>query len=273
MEKQLYLFGEEVIETNVNRKSRREVIEDYEAFLDKHDKKKTTDDCYTPPEVYEVVKEFAGTLMDLTDKQIIRPFYPGGDYKAEAYPDNSVVIDNPPFSIITQITRWYEAAGIKYFMFAPHLTCFNSWATCTILTDANIRYANGAVVKTSFITNFIDDPRVWLCPSLKNKLNAVAGASEHPTEKKNYPANAINSAQMGKFLSRGVEIKMPKDECVLIGNLDELSRVGMKIFGGGVIFSDRIAEEMQRHKATFERDVELSARERRIVEQLNKKEL
>ena len=125
----------------------------------------------------------------------------------------------------------------------------------------------------SFITNFIDDPRVWLCPSLKNKLNAVAGASEHPTEKKNYPANAINSAQMGKFLSRGVEIKMPKDECVLIGNLDELSRVGMKIFGGGVIFSDRIAEEMQRHKATFERDVELSARERRIVEQLNKKEL
>ena len=40
MEKQLDLFGEEVIETNVNRKSRQEVIEDYEAFLDKHDKKK-----------------------------------------------------------------------------------------------------------------------------------------------------------------------------------------------------------------------------------------
>ena len=272
MEKQLDLFGDEV-RTITAKKTREEVINDYDAFMDKHDKKKTTDDCYTPTEVYDCVLKFASGLMDLTGRQVVRPFYPGGDYKNFVYPETGVVIDNPPFSIITQIVRWYEANDIKYFLFAPHLTCFNSWATCTILTDANIKYANGAIVKTSFVTNFIDDPKVWLCASLKNELNAIAGVKEHPTEKKNYPPNAINSAQVGKFLSRGLELKIPKDECVLIGNLDELKRVDMKIFGGGILFSDRIADVLSSFKADIERDVELSPREKRIIEQLNNKEL
>lgn len=30
---------------------------EYEAFVDKFKPKLTTDDCYTPPEVYEVVKK------------------------------------------------------------------------------------------------------------------------------------------------------------------------------------------------------------------------
>lgn len=32
---------------------------EYEAFTDKFKHKLTTDDCYTPPEVYEVVKNWA----------------------------------------------------------------------------------------------------------------------------------------------------------------------------------------------------------------------
>lgn len=32
---------------------------EYEAFVDKFKPKLTTDDCYTPPEVYEVVKNWA----------------------------------------------------------------------------------------------------------------------------------------------------------------------------------------------------------------------
>lgn len=31
---------------------------EYEAFVDKFKPKLTTDDCYTPPEVYEVVKNW-----------------------------------------------------------------------------------------------------------------------------------------------------------------------------------------------------------------------
>lgn len=277
MEKQLNLFGDEVIQSPVKRIGKNEKFEDYESFVQKHEDstKKTTDDCYTPPAVYEVVKNFAGTLIDLTDRPIVRPFYPGGDYKKFGYPEDCVVIDNPPFSIVSQIAQWYEAVGIQYFLFAPHLTCFDCRASCTILTDASVKYANGAIVKTSFITNFTDEPKVWLCPSLKKQLNDVAGVTEHPTEKKNYPPNAINPGQVGKFLSRGIELKIPKNECVYVTNLDALRALGggQRIFGGGILFSDRIADELQRHKKGFERDVELSDREKRIIEQLNNKEL
>lgn len=31
---------------------------EYEAFVDKFKPKKTTDDCYTPPDVYDTVGEF-----------------------------------------------------------------------------------------------------------------------------------------------------------------------------------------------------------------------
>ena len=34
---------------------RQMTFEDYDGFVEKFKPKKTTDDCYTPPEVYEVV--------------------------------------------------------------------------------------------------------------------------------------------------------------------------------------------------------------------------
>lgn len=51
MEKQLDLFGEEVIQSPVKRIGKNEKFEDYESFVQKHEDstKKTTDDCYTPP--------------------------------------------------------------------------------------------------------------------------------------------------------------------------------------------------------------------------------
>ena len=37
---------------------------DYKEFVDKFKPKKTTDDCYTPPEIYEAVKDWAIKEMD-----------------------------------------------------------------------------------------------------------------------------------------------------------------------------------------------------------------
>lgn len=67
------------------------------------EKKKTTDDCYTPPAIYEAVKNWAlsHSEVDINGLEIVRPFYPGGDYEHEDY-SGKVVIDNPPFSILTQ---------------------------------------------------------------------------------------------------------------------------------------------------------------------------
>lgn len=39
--------------------TREEKFNDYEGFVAKFQPKKTTDDCYTPPAVYEAVKAWA----------------------------------------------------------------------------------------------------------------------------------------------------------------------------------------------------------------------
>lgn len=52
--------------------------ETYEEFVEKFKPKKTTDDCYTPPEIYEAIKKWACEKYGIDPQKIIRPFYPGG---------------------------------------------------------------------------------------------------------------------------------------------------------------------------------------------------
>ena len=184
MNEQLTIFGEEETRPTVKRICRNEKFNDYETFVDRFDVKKTTDDCYTPREVYDVVKAYAGELADLTDRPVVRPFFPGGDYRNFTYPEDCVVIDNPPFSIITQIVRFYLAAKIDFFLFAPHLTLFTPGAECCcIVAGADIRYENGAIVKTSFLTNLVPDIRVWVNPELAERIEAVQAVEKRTVEK------------------------------------------------------------------------------------------
>lgn len=73
--------------------------ETYEEFVDKFKPKKTTDDCYTPEGVYDAVREWVASEYGINASDIVRPFYPGGDYRAQDY-TGKVVVDNPPFSIL-----------------------------------------------------------------------------------------------------------------------------------------------------------------------------
>jgi len=99
--------------------------DDYAEFLKKFEVKKTTDDCYTPPRVYDAVKDWCVNEYGLDGRRIVRPFHPGSDYKSFAYQAGDVVIDNPPFSIIAKIVRFYKSLGVDFFLFAPALTTFN----------------------------------------------------------------------------------------------------------------------------------------------------
>ena len=84
-----------------------EASEEYKAFVDKFKPKLTTDDCYTPPNIYETVKEWVFEHYNLDKStKVIRPFYPGGDYEHAEYPENSIVIDNPPFPILSKIEKF-----------------------------------------------------------------------------------------------------------------------------------------------------------------------
>ena len=85
----------------------------YKGFVEKFEPKKTTDDCYTPENIYDVVADFVAIRYGLNRENFRRVFWPGGDYQAETYCPEDVVVDNPPFSILSQIVTWYQDRGRK----------------------------------------------------------------------------------------------------------------------------------------------------------------
>lgn len=61
-----------------NDTSRQEGNEEYNEFLDKFEPKKTTDDCYTPDNIYDAVADWVANEYKLDRRRFVRPFYPGG---------------------------------------------------------------------------------------------------------------------------------------------------------------------------------------------------
>ena len=300
-ERQLQLFPEETIKPTMGIKRAKEsVFNDYEGFVKKFKPKKTTDDCYTPPEIYDTVLEWLGENVDLRGKEIKRPFYPGGDYKAEHYPDNCVVVDNPPFSILSKIINFYVASGVKFFLFAPALTMSSAkiagrediditYITCGV----TVTYANGAIVNTSFTSNLFGDVRVWVCHELYRRIKRVNDRCVK--EKKvrppvfDYPENVTSIALLSRLSKHGVSLKIRRQNVHVTSALDAQKKVGKTIFGRGFLLSDRAAAEKAAAEKMVEKNIveekamqekaaaekaaaivwELSEREKRIIKELN----
>ena len=98
-----------------------DISDEYAQFVEKFKPQKTTDDCYTPENIYQAVKNWAVGHYSLEGREIVRPFWPGGDYERFEYPENCVVLDNPPFSIISRICKFYLYHEVDFFLFAPGL--------------------------------------------------------------------------------------------------------------------------------------------------------
>ena len=47
---------------------------DYKGFIEKFKTKQTTDDCYTPPEVYDTVLQWLRENADIEGREIVCPF-------------------------------------------------------------------------------------------------------------------------------------------------------------------------------------------------------
>ena len=248
--------------------------QEYKDFIEKFKPKKTTDDCYTPPNIYEVVRNWAMNEHGLEGRPVIRPFFPGGDYEAEEYPEDCVVIDNPPFSILSQICRFYDKRGIDYFMFAPSLTLFstNSGKSNYVVSGSGITYENGATVATGFVTN-LGTNRIVLSPTLAHQLAEANRENTKPaTElpKYTYPDNVVTSALLHKFIKKGVELRIPREEAAFVRALDHQREKGKAIFGGGFLLSERktaekVAIEGEVAEKTAAEKWRLSAREREII--------
>lgn len=147
--------AEERFRAGMNRADELESTAEYEAFVEKFVPKKTTDECYTPALVYEAVRGWAVERYGLQGSEIVRPFYPGGDYERAEYPAGCVVIDNPPFSMISKICAFYQKNEIPFFLFAQEKTLFSvgSGKHKYVCCDAKITYENGASINTGFVTN------------------------------------------------------------------------------------------------------------------------
>lgn len=257
----------------------RASFNDYDGFVEKFKPKKTTDDCYTPSEVMEVVDSYVERRWDIDRSRFVRPFFPGGDYEHADYPDGCVVVDNPPFSILAKIKKFYLTRGVPFFLFCPSLTAFSSYdeRCCVLLCDSNIVYENGATVMTGFVTSLPSPNVAESEPDLGDAINAVCDELRHRDKKEipkyEYPLEVVTAARMQWYAAHHTRYAVPRGECCKISVLDSQRAVGKSIFGGGLLLSERAAaERAAAERAAAERAVAhrwtLSERERRMQSML-----
>lgn len=253
--------------------------QDYFNWLQKFEKRTTSDDTFTPPAVYDVVLNYVDKhIIKLDGLTVVRPFYPDGDYQQEAksYDDKTIVIDNPPFSIIGKIAKFYHEKGVKFFLFAPALTTFQSLRSLPISVVAcggMVTYDNGAKVNTSFITNLLD-VRVKTAPELCQALMTIEKASKRVLPIYQYPPNVLMVSDLTKLAKAGVNYEVGFNDSVFIAGLDEQKQHGKKLFGSGLLISHAKAKELSDIQIKTQKDMiywQLSDNEKAIVEKLGQK--
>lgn len=232
---------------------RLEKLNDYEGFVEKFKPKKTTDDCYTPPAVYEAVLGWVRERYGLTaDVPIVRPFWPGGDYEHHDYPEGSVVIDNPPFSILAKIVRFYQERKVRFFLFAPSLTLLDyakvggvSLVTCA----TSVTYENGAKVGTAFVTNLEREPKIVLSGRLNDAIKQ-ADAFERRKERRPvrvYPPCVLTSVRLRKIVKRVDCLEIPFTHARYTGR--PIGKQKVDAYGGVVLVGEDVAAEIGRIEA------------------------
>ena len=279
--------GDETEEEAIERKRKEfeekmaagEIGEDdpeYQEFVKKFEAKRTTDDCYTPDVVYDAVAEWVASEYNVSRANFVRPFYPGGDYQKEKYKPTDIVVDNPPFSILAEITRFYKEHNVRFFLFAPRISNLSVASTqgfTNICVGAGITYENGAIVPTSYITNLESEYIAKSSPSLYKAVteaNAKVLADLHrEMPKYAYPDAVVTAAMLSKYSKYDVEYGVKFSECQYISELDAQKEAGKAIYAGGLLVNDEKAAEKAAAEKAGAIVWELSDREREIIERLN----
>ena len=179
----------------------------------------------------------------------MRPFYPGGDYQNENYKKGCTVVDNPPFSILSEILKFYNAKKIDYFLFCPGLllgsACRNG--ATIICTDAQIMYENKAIIKTNFVTNMEPDLIARAVPELFELIKDADTANRAELTRTNpvykYPPNLQTAASLNYLAHYGVPFSIRRKAAVVVDDLDAMKAYQKTIFGDGLLISDEAAEK------------------------------
>ena len=225
--------------------------------------------------MYEAIKKWACKEFNLNSDDIVRPFYPGGDYKNFEYTENSVVLDNPPFSILSQILDFYIDKKITFFLFAPALTSFSTAKNRNlnyVITNNTIVYENGARVKTAFITS-LGKYAIRTSPELGSLICQAANRGHKRTIKFKYPNEVLTANDLFKISRAGVEFKIERNDIFFIRQLEAQKKYNKIIYGGGFLMSKKATAEKMKYlnkceKCDAELIFQLSESEKAIVDSL-----
>lgn len=259
--------------------------ESYSEFVEKFKPKLTTDECYTPPVVYDAIRDYVNEhIFSLEGHRIVRPFFPGGDFEHFDYQPNDIVLDNPPFSILARIVKFYLSKKIKFWLFAPREALFNylrfSGVVCYV-SCTQIVYHNGVNVNTSFITNLIDPNIAFIVDgNLRDKIIRIQKeGKQSKTEKRVsylWDKHIISSSLCGQICKSRITWTVRRQDCVPIDGIGST-----KIFGRGALLSDKATlqrikkekearEEEAREKGSYYNPIriELTDKEKEIIKNL-----
>lgn len=220
-------------------RNRQATMLDYDGFVEKFKPKKTTDDCYTPAAVVKYVNDY---VTPLDGVQVVRPFWPGGDYENHDYPEGCIVIDNPPFSIFTKIRRFYQLNNINYFLFGPGLTMFQSHfgGECFHIIGDSVKFENGALVNCSFVTNIGNGDRIVLAGALEEMLAEIQG-SKDTRRALGYPKGVVSSAFIKKYVVKGEQFAIKDSDAYVVKDKN-------KPFGGAYVIPPQVVDELERKR-------------------------
>ena len=224
--------------------SRQLSFTDYEGFVEKFKPKKTTDDCYTPPAVYDAVLDYVNrNVTPLEGREVVRPFWPGGDYERHEYPQGCIVVDNPPFSITSQIVRFYIRHKIDFFLFCNGLTCISLAVIQQVafhIVNKGVTFENGAQVSVAFVTNVRPHGElIVLAGELEAALRVACKQPGKEKKKLVYPPEVVSGALLKKFVSLGRNVAIADSQCAPIANHEAP-------FGGGFMVTTEVSQELER---------------------------
>ena len=229
--------------------------------------------------MYEAVLGWALDHLDIGDRPVVRPFYPGGDFEHFDYHDNCVVIDNPPFSIFSKICNWYVERGIPFLLFAPAMSSIKQNVTY-IGVSCTITYENGANVNTAFVTNMMGDIICTTAPDLHESVKKANDDNLKQSKKTvrnlSFPDCVLRSTTLHTMSRAGVEFCVRREQGCVVGQACESKN---SEFGNSILLSDTAtakkltaeklaAKKLAAEKPTTEK-LTLTEKSKAIIAQLN----
>ena len=190
--------------------------------------------------MYEAVLGWAREHLDIGDRPVVRPFYPGGDFEHFDYPDNCVVIDNPPFSIFSKICNWYVERGIPFLLFAPAMSSIKQNVT-HIGVSCTITYENGANVNTAFVTNMMGDLICTTAPDLHKSVKKANDdnlkQSKKTLAKLSFPDCVLRATTLQTMSLAGVEFCVRREQGCVVGQSCENKKRRVRKFYPAIRYS------------------------------------